>query len=451
MIFIISIMDPEILVAQNPWWKDRKLIEEDEDIIKWKAGRNWIPEALNRVALKPFALNFIFGPRQVGKTTLLKLLIRKLLGNGVDGEKIFYFRCDKLFDYRELDEVLKTYFEFRENLGIKSSFILLDEVTFPNEWYRTIKFYVDAGDLKNDVLVLTGSLSMFLKKEVEMFPGRRGLGKDLIMLPLSFREFIKVFSREIFQKLGRIESLEKDEIFTKAYKLLPYFEEMNKLFRKYLRLGGFPLCVKNERISQEVKDVYWSWIKTDLAKLNRNDETFKRVAKAILEKTPSALSLNSIAKEFDVGTHKTVYEYLDVMEKMFIAKTLYWVDPYKLIFSFKKNRKVVFTDPFFFHLFSDICLTKLPDEAVIVENIVASHLARKYEVFYWKDGREINIIARDKHEALGFEVKWRGKVKGNYSKVKVGKVKCTICLTEKEIDRRRNLLPIQLFLSLLDV
>ena len=32
----------------------------------------WVPEIINDVSLEPFSLNFIFGPRQVGKTTLIK-------------------------------------------------------------------------------------------------------------------------------------------------------------------------------------------------------------------------------------------------------------------------------------------------------------------------------------------------------------------------------------------
>jgi branched-subunit amino acid transport protein len=40
---------------------------------------------------------------------------------------------------------LKAYFEFRKAKGISSSFILLDEITFPTEWFRTIKYYVDMG------------------------------------------------------------------------------------------------------------------------------------------------------------------------------------------------------------------------------------------------------------------------------------------------------------------
>jgi predicted AAA+ superfamily ATPase len=402
---------------------------------------------MNKISLKPFSLNFIFDPRQVGKTTLVKLLIKKLLDEGVEKEKIFYFRCDKLADFKELDEVLKTYFEFRKSKNISNSYIFLDEVTFPKEWFRTVKFYIDTGDFRNDILVLTGSSSMYLKREVELFPGRRGFGKDIIMMPLTFREFIKVFSPQIYEKIPKIERIEKEEIFKKAYEVLPYFDRIQELFKKYLKIGGFPLAVKNEEITQDVKESYWAWIKSDLAKIDRSEENFKRIAKAILEKTPSAISLNSIAKEFDISTHKTVFEYLDVMEKMFIVRILYHIDLDKIIPNLKKNRKVCLTDPFFFYLFSDICLTKLPDESVLVENVVASHLSRKFEAFYWKNQREIDVVIRS-DEIIGFEVKWSEKVE-DFSKIKIGKMRNVFCLAKDLLDKEKNLIPVSLFLALL--
>lgn len=443
-------MEIEILIKQNPWWMRKEAIEEDEDILKWRSGKiKWIPNLLEKIVLQPFSLNFIFGPRQVGKTTLVKLLIKKLLEKGVDGKRIFYFRCDKLSNFKELDEVIKAYFDFRKSQGIKSSFIFLDEITFPTEWFRPIKFYIDTGDFKKDVLVLTGSLSMFLKKEVELFPGRRGFGKDYVILPLSFREFVKIFSPEIYEKLPELENLEKEEIFKKSFKILPFFEKISELFKDYLKIGGFPFCVKSKAITEEAKEIYWAWIKTDLAKINRSEETFKRVAKAILEKTPSPISLNSIAKEFEIGTHKTAYEYIDIMEKLFISKVLYYIEPNKLISIFKKNRKVHFIDPFFFHLFSDICFSKIPDESIVVENIVASHLSRRYDVFYWKNRKEINIVARSKEKVFGFEIEWKEKIVEDYSKIKVGKIENLICLTKNQIDEKRNLLPVAIFLCLI--
>jgi len=50
----------------------------------------WFPEWTNQISLKPFSLNFIIGPRQVGKTTGIKLLIKHILEKNTDPEKIIY-------------------------------------------------------------------------------------------------------------------------------------------------------------------------------------------------------------------------------------------------------------------------------------------------------------------------------------------------------------------------
>ncbi|WP_289230765.1 hypothetical protein [Candidatus Korarchaeum cryptofilum] len=58
---------------QNPWWKGKDLVKNDPDLRKWLNSKiKWVPEIINDVSLEPFSLNFIFGPRQVGKTTLIK-------------------------------------------------------------------------------------------------------------------------------------------------------------------------------------------------------------------------------------------------------------------------------------------------------------------------------------------------------------------------------------------
>ncbi|WP_243666226.1 hypothetical protein [Vulcanisaeta sp. JCM 16159] len=77
MILKITIMSLEEF---NPWWRGREYIDEDPDIIKWHNARvKWMPKEVNAVSLKPFSLNFIYGPRQVGKTAMIKLIIKNLL------------------------------------------------------------------------------------------------------------------------------------------------------------------------------------------------------------------------------------------------------------------------------------------------------------------------------------------------------------------------------------
>lgn len=140
---------------------------------------------MNEISVEPFSLNFIFGPRQVGKTTAIKILIHKYL-EFQDPRAIFYYSCDELTDYRELSEVLDNYISSRKAWGIKNSMIFLDEITFVNEWWRAIKSKIDSGELSGDVLTITGSVSMELMNQKEFFPGRRGKRKDYLLMPLTF-------------------------------------------------------------------------------------------------------------------------------------------------------------------------------------------------------------------------------------------------------------------------
>jgi hypothetical protein len=50
------------------------------------------------------------------------------------------------------------------------------------------------GDFRNDVLVVTSSLSMSAKREIKTSPGRRGGGKNLLMLPFPFSRYAESFN-----------------------------------------------------------------------------------------------------------------------------------------------------------------------------------------------------------------------------------------------------------------
>lgn len=438
---------------QNPWWRGRDRFDEDEDYRRWREGEvRWIPSLLERIELRPFALHIISGPRQVGKTTLLKLLIKNLLEKVENPKAIFYFRCDKLADFKEMDEVIRSYIRIRRAENIKTSYLLLDEVTFPKDWYRAVKWHVDMGNFKNDVLVLTGSLSMFVKGEVETFPGRRGYGKDFVMLPLSFREFLNIVGKDLIGKIGKIEDLEINGILRECGKALPLIDKLNEYFEKYIECGGFPLAVKSllekGRIGGEVEDTYLSWIRGDIAKLKRSESIAKRVIKALIEKSSSTISYLSIAKEFEIKSHKTVFQYMDILEKLFLLKVLYFIEPNKGVEVFYKERKAYLTDPFLYRIFSSWCLTKIPEKSIIVESIVASHLARKFNIGYWRNRREIDVVAFGRG-MVGFEVKYREKAPAE--KIGVGKIRNVITLTKNEFNEDKLKIPVSIFLGSLNL
>ncbi len=442
---------------QNLWWKNPKLIEKDEEYLRWAESKiKWVPAIFEKIRkeLKPFSLHFLFGPRQVGKTTVIKLLINSLLHRNINPLAVMYYKCDKLSDYKELDLILSKYFEVRESEGIKTSYIFLDEITFIKEWYRTIKYYIDIGKFKNDVLLLSGSLSMFVTREIETFPGRRGQGKNFIMHPLTFREFLSIVNPVLFNQIKKfsLKEITMTEL-KKCFKLIPWLNEIYDAFSKYLTCGGFPLSIKSflekKRVNEGIKYDYLSWIKADLAKLRRDEVIAKRVLKAVIEKVPSVVSWNSIAKEYEVRSHKSVITHVHVLENLFLLNVLNYIDPNKCIEIPYKGKKIHLSDPFLYDVFADWCFTNKPDDPIIVESTVASHLARKYDVFYWKNRREINVVVREKTGLLGIEVKYREKPAA--SKIVVGRIKDTVFLSKNSYSSSPLIIPASLFLACLEI
>ncbi len=452
------LMEKSILVEKNPWWKGREHLAEDRDYEMWlKNPIRWLPSIVEEMELKPYSLHILLGPRQTGKTTAVKLIIQNLLEKAKDTRAVFYFRCDLLKDYKELLEVLNAYLDYREEAGIKTSYIFLDEVTAPEEWFRAIKELIDSNRLKNDVVVLTGSTSMKIKKTTELFPGRRGYGRDFILLPLSFREFVNVLNPELHKKLPLAKSLY--DVRKACMNALPHINELSKLFEIYLKTGGFPLAViswkKSGLVDEATKEAYLSWIKNDLYKAGKDESIAREITKAVLTKIPSRLSWEGISKEISVKSPKTVNSYLNVFTEMFLTHIAYYLDPNTGFVKFAKNKKIAFIDPLVYRILEDWCLIKMKDpEPVIVEGIVAAHISRVVggstkvgEVYYWANSTEVDIVARTKEKIIGFEVKWEGKAEEK--RLIVGRMKDVFVLSKSTFDPKRNILPIPLFLAVL--
>lgn len=339
-----------MIEEQNPWWVSPDLIIENEYYKRYlESPIKWDPKIKENLSLEPYSLNFVFGPKQVGKSTSLILLIKNLLDEKVNPKSIFYFSCDKLADYRELDEVISSYLKLKKREGIKTSYIILDEVTFPKEWYRAIKFRIDKGDFNEDVLILSGSLSMEAKKEVETFPGRRGNGKTILMLPLSFSRYVKIFGIDIPQ--GDLDFVLKNYFSYQAY--LP---KLSDLLEKYLITGGFPNSIKSfiseGKLSDSAIFDFISSIVSDIYKLKRSERFFKLTVKAIIEKSSSEASFHSISKEYGVGSVKTAISYVDFLEKLFILKVVEAIDVNNLKILPRKLKKFYFIDPLIYLAFS---------------------------------------------------------------------------------------------------
>jgi predicted AAA+ superfamily ATPase len=387
----------------NPWWKN----EEDQSLEEWNASSvKWIPQdVISSVSLQPFSLNFLSGPRQVGKTTAIKLLIKELLKSR-EPKSVLYYSCDELSDHSELGEVLDTYLRSSEARGLAKGggrIIFLDEVTFVGDWWRALKSRIDDGSLKGDVVTVTGSGSLDLLTQKERFPGRRGNGVDIVMRPRSFGQYVAAIGGP---SVATFESLSMAEDAIAANGLHSY--SVSRYFDEYLQTGGFPRPIiemkERGRVGDSAVKTLLDWLRTDWGKAGRSDRYMKEVLAYILRAIGTPVSWLSMARETSIGSPHTTQAYVETLERLLAVLVLELITPQGRVLH-RKNRKVHFPDPLLYRAFGDFTAVEV-DEAAIVEGTVASHLSRRWETHYWRDGTEVDAVALERGKQFGVETKW---------------------------------------------
>ncbi len=360
-------MASSLLEKLNPWWQGR----EDPHVKRWETqDYKWVPEWINKLSIKPFSLNFILGPRLVGKTTGVKLFIRELL-KYLEPERILYVSCEIFPNYTFLAETLVEYIE--EVGGDKTVYVFLDEATTLREWWKAVKPLMDAGLMENTVITITGSSALKIQRDVELFPGRRGYGTTIEVLPLSFPEYIKL------HKISRP-------------KLYP--REIRELFEKYLETGGFPPSINR----QPVEDIFSAYI-GEIVRHGRSLEITREVISALISSTPSAISYRALASKTSGYSYKVVQSYLEFFQNLYLLGVAYLKQGKRI--RYRREKKFFFRDPLLLRLFS--AWSGVPYlESAIYEHVVQEHVYRRYsEVYYYRNAYEIDVVA----DTLKVEVK----------------------------------------------
>jgi hypothetical protein len=119
-----------LLYEFNPWWEDGyrfQLHERDKYIKK-------ISEKLktNRILL-------LAGLRRVGKSSIMKLMIQKMLQGGIVKENILYVSLDDfLLDDKNILEILDEYRKLMKKKKEGPVYLFLDEITYKEHWQRQL-------------------------------------------------------------------------------------------------------------------------------------------------------------------------------------------------------------------------------------------------------------------------------------------------------------------------
>jgi predicted AAA+ superfamily ATPase len=199
-----------------------------------------IPKLVRRDISLPIRGNALalIGPRRAGKTFMMYQIASDLMQRGIARESIVYLNFEdlRLSNLRGEDfpMFLKILAEMTKPLPSgEKALLLLDEVQNLKEWGRWVRSLLDRGY----AVVVSGSSSKVGVREIPT--ELRGRYLERLVLPLSFREFLKF--REV-----NIDYLEAPE---KRGRILRYL-------REYLMLGGFPEVVLNPEHAKELLRVY---------------------------------------------------------------------------------------------------------------------------------------------------------------------------------------------------
>ncbi len=330
----------------------------------------------------PF-IKILTGIRRCGKSTILKLLMNKIVEDQIAQEnQIINFR----FDSMEYDEMTsKEIYEMLKNVILldKKTYLFLDEIEEVENWEKIVNSLMSDYDVD---LYLTGSNSRMMSSEISTYLTGRYI--TFPIYTLSFREYLT---------------------FRSSYKTL---DNKKEEFIRYLKLGGFPATHLKEQTQDEiytiVKDIYNSTIFTDIVRRNqiRKIDQLERIVKYTFQNIGNTFSARSISiflkSEHRKIDNETVYSYLDKLEKAYL---IHRCSRYDL-----KGRELLKTQEKFY--LSDIAfrysvLGYTKDSfASSLENLVYLELLRRgYEVFIGKtDHGEIDFVANRRNQRIYIQV-----------------------------------------------
>ncbi|MCK4870623.1 MAG: ATP-binding protein [Gammaproteobacteria bacterium] len=362
------------------------------------------PKLLTELPINEPGIYTLTGGRQIGKTTLLKQWMARLLAKGIDPRALIFFSGELIDDQHQLYKLFIK--QLKEMPTDEFKYLIIDEVTYIKDWDKAVKYIADAGLLENMALILTGSDSVLIQQARMRFPGRRGRAEQVNfhLYPLSFRETLVL--------KGRLIAAQSDA------------EVLFQEFNNYLQHGGYLTAINelamHNRISGSILDTYADWVRGDMLKRGKQESYLAELITAIIKCYGSQISWHSLAKDLSIAHHKTVADYVELLASMDVVYVQSALVEDKLVAAPKKAKKLIFTDPFIFHAlnywlhpiadpYHNLILPVINDEekcSKLVEACAVSHYRRYYPTYYIKAEGEVDIAYVDDNKFWLVEVKW---------------------------------------------
>lgn len=379
----------DILESRNPWWQDPKARRAGPFSVRRKLQETVLQRLQN---LRDHRATMVLGPRQVGKTVLLRQVADDLLDGGWPAGSVVYFdfsddRLTERVSPREVVEAIPRRLDSQ-----LPTVLLFDEISSALRWDLWLKQAVDesrfeeGGGLR---IAVTDSAAGLLRR------GSResGLGRwdELRMEPADFGEFLTLATSQI-----------------DAGPALP------QLVERYLTIGGFPEHIRADATPQVSfksldrlrEDIVARAILRDLGESGADLLQLRALFVHLVQMSGAELNFSRLAKRLD-ASRTSVRRWMALLEDTMLLSTL----PLFARSAGKRARarpKVHACDPGVISAFS----VRADDDRALrgrrVEAAVYRHLRsfERVEISYARDRqqREIDFVIEVEGRRIAVEV-----------------------------------------------
>ncbi|MBP9793875.1 MAG: ATP-binding protein [Flavobacterium sp.] len=318
--------------------------------------------------LKIFPAIAILGPRQCGKSTLIKSLKGHF-------ENLLYLDMQSASDLNKLVEP-ELFFESN-----RDKIICLDEIQLVPHLFSVLRSVIDTNRVNGKFMLLVSASQELIQQTSESLAGRIGL--------LHLSPFL-------------INELHNLENFT---------------LQKFWLRGGFPLSYLAENDESSaiwLENYVRTYIERDIPQLGFQIPALqlRRLLTMCAHNQGQILNLSKLGESLGL-THPTIKKYIDLLEQTFIVRTL---PPFETNIKKRlvKSPKVFIRDSGILHR-----LLSIPDfnsllgnpvfgsswEGMVIENIIVNRPGWEYSFYRTATGDEIDLVMIKGDQCIAIECK----------------------------------------------
>ena len=350
-------IDKKILYYRyNQWWEDDYMLN---GIIK---RPKLIQKTLPKLESK--AILLLTGLRRIGKTTLMRILIKYLINSkGINPKNIFYISVDNYcLKNMSLEEIISEYRKIHRIKSDEKVWLFLDEITVIDDFEIQLKNFYDSYNCK---IIAASSSASLLKTKKDYITGRNSI---IEVPPLDFSEYM--LFKNIKVKYADRELLEE------------YFED-------YLKTGGIPEYILNGDIDY-LRELVDDIIRKDIAAVHgiKNIALLRDYFMLLMERAGKIVSVNKIARILEISVD-TARRYLSFFEDTYLVYTVNRAG--KPNEQLKSPKKIYAAD-----LGIRVMITGFRDKGSLFENYIYHKIKSRNPQYLLENTIEIDFITEDK-------------------------------------------------------